>query len=277
MQQEIKTILMLSALAHTLSDATMLQARTVIPANPPSRVAGMNKTNYPRIDGSTSTIPLGQLLAARVLGHDAKLSGVPVRSWSLSNTRPLYFPTATPESQTKAFWEFWKKRANHTGTHEAYEALAAGKTDLILVARLASVDELKAAGKVAFDARPIARDALIYIVNLRNTVPSLTLDQLRGIYGGKHKLWRELGGLDFPVLPLVRNRNSGSQELMETLLMKRPVRAADPIEIKTDWGGKETTTRGPNAMIVTSMGEIIERVAKRPEAIAPSVYYYEKF
>lgn len=51
---------------------------------------------------------------------------------------------------------------------------------------------------------PVAWDALAVIVHPKNPVDSITLQQLQGIYTGKYKNWRELGGWDRPIELYVR-------------------------------------------------------------------------
>jgi len=243
-----------------------------------SLVSGVSRANYPRMNGSTSTRLLGELLAARALGLDAAVSRFQGDAYNPGNALRLTFSLRTSGAQIKEFFPFFYQRANHRGTPEAYDALLQGAAELILVARLPSPDELKAATarKISFDAQPIGRDALVILVNHKNRVASLKTEQVRAIYENKSKLWRELGGADLPVLRLVRDRNSGSQELLESLVMKRRMASADKIT-RVAHGQKIVTTRGENAILVTEMGEVIERVAERADAIAPSVWYYEKY
>ena len=58
----------------------------------------------------------------------------------------------------------------HHGTHSAYLNLINGEADLILVARSPSMEELELAqlSGVAFDIRPVALDAFVFIANENN-------------------------------------------------------------------------------------------------------------
>jgi phosphate transport system substrate-binding protein len=51
---------------------------------------------------------------------------------------------------------------------------------------------------------PVAWDALVVIVNKDNPVDNITLKQLRNVYLGKIKNWKELGGIDAPIKLYVR-------------------------------------------------------------------------
>lgn len=56
----------------------------------------------------------------------------------------------------------------------------------------------------------VARDAIAIIVNLKNPIDELSLQQLSDIYSGKINNWSELGGEDRPIVRLSRETNSGT-------------------------------------------------------------------
>ena len=68
-------------------------------------------------------------------------------------------------------------------------------------------------------------DALTFMVNNSNPIECLSVEQIRKIYTGDITNWQEVGGEDMLITPYVRNRNSGSQEKFETMVM-------DGLEIK---------------------------------------------
>lgn len=72
---------------------------------------------------------------------------------------------------------------------------------------------------VALIEKPIAKDALAFMVNLKNPINNLSIEQIQGIYTGSIVNWSEVGGQDCVIKPYVRNRNSGSQEKFETMVM----------------------------------------------------------
>jgi len=71
---------------------------------------------------------------------------------------------------------------------------------------------LAAARQAGYDPHEftIARDAIAIIVNPRNPVSNLTLQQLSRIYRGEINNWNELGGEDREIVRLSRETNSGS-------------------------------------------------------------------
>ena len=57
---------------------------------------------------------------------------------------------------------------------------------------------------------PVARDGVAFYVNAGNPVRALTVEELRRIYTGELRSWREVGGLDEPILVYSRENSSGT-------------------------------------------------------------------
>ena len=111
----------------------------------------------------------------------------------------------------------YKRRINL----KSFLNLIDGRVELIITARSISRDERVYANEkgVALTEKPIAKDALAFLVNPANPVNNLTTAQIQGIYTGAITNWKEVGGLDAEIVPYVRNSNSGSQEKFETTIM----------------------------------------------------------
>ena len=159
------------------------------------KIEGITHENFPVLDGSTTAGPLIFLIAYELLGVDWWKEG------------------------------FVEQKLTTSQTHNAFINLIDKKADLIFSARTMSADEKAYAAEtgVRLIETPIALDALIFIVHPENHVKSLTHKQLQDIYTEKITNWKDVGGNNAPITPYVRNRNSGSQELMEALLLKEPI------------------------------------------------------
>ena len=99
------------------------------------------------------------------------------------------------------------------GSGTGISALVSGTTTLAQSSREMKPEEkaevLKSTGKEVKEFN-VATDALAVIVNPANPVSELSFDQLSGIFTGKIKNWKEIGGTDSPILVLSRERNSGT-------------------------------------------------------------------
>lgn len=214
----------------------------------------LSMEDYPKVDGSTSTHPLGVLIACKML--DIPYEWVE-DDW-IGTKSIVPSPSDEEENEIR---DFIYQSTQHHGTHGSYVNLINGESDLILVARSPSEDELELALNegVELVAKPIALDAFVFILNATNPIGSLTLDQIKKIYTGDITNWSEVGGVAHEINPYQRNENSGSQELMENLVMKDTEMMDAPDLIL--WG-----MMGPiNALSYDELG------------IGYSVYFYEQF
>jgi phosphate transport system substrate-binding protein len=150
----------------------------------------------------------------------------PEKTLSLEHQRVLSRPPTNLHAVLSA-------RTGHTGTHEGYTSLIARTAQLVLAAREPSADEVALAREKGVEIRtvPIALDAFVFIVNTRNPVRSITVEQIRDIYTGKARDWAALGGPMGTLVPYQRERNSGSQEAMEKMVMRGlEMVKAEPLE-----------------------------------------------
>ncbi len=183
-------------------------------------LSGITIENFPIIDGSDSTEPLRRILTCNLLGFDYE--------WIKDNPF-LQDPNDGPKT-IKIHYTCTKEQEEHlqleclqhNNTHESFINLIDDKVELIMTARSISRDEKVYAEEkgVTLIEKPIAKDALAFIINPNNPVSSLTIQQIQGIYTGDIVNWNEIGGNDVLITPYVRNRNSGSQEKFETMVMQ---------------------------------------------------------
>ena len=114
---------------------------------------------------------------------------------------------------------------HYTNTRGAYKDIVDGKADIIICAQ-PSDEQLQYAkdNGVELEMVPIGSDAFVFIVNDSNPVNNITIEQIRGIYSGEIKNWKELGGKDIPIAAMRRNKNSGSQTALEKLMGDTPIK-----------------------------------------------------
>jgi ABC-type phosphate transport system substrate-binding protein len=188
----------------------------------------LDPKDYPRVDGSTATIPLGIYMRSKITGESL-----------VESTAATSFTTTGP----------------------AWEALAAGAADLLVVYEAPDVVKSKLNDMgTELTIKPIGLDALVFLTNRDNPVGGLTHQQIIDIYTGRITNWKEVGGNDVTIIPYQRPSNSGSQALMLKLVMK---------------GTKMMDV--PKILVSAEMGDLIESVASYANtnnALGYSVYYY---
>lgn len=109
----------------------------------------------------------------------------------------------------------------------------------------------------------VARDGIAVAVNPANKVVTLTTAQLRDIFTGKIKNWKDVGGDDKPVAVVSREAGSGTRSSFEQIL--GGVRLT-PEAIIQDSNGtiRETVANDPNAVGYLSHGLLNARVRQMP-------------
>lgn len=178
----------------------------------PANLFTFTRENFPRMDGSTSMVPLGEAVASVLLGESRD-----------AVTDLVQFNRTT----------------------QSFRNLMNGECDILIVGEpnAAVYDEMDEQGFQA-DIETIATDALVFVVNADNPVDNLTTEQVRKIYSGEITNWSEVGGKDAPIEAFQRNENAGSQALMLKLVMKdTPLMDAPEDYIVTSMGGLMETVK----------------------------------
>ena len=236
----------------------------------------LTREEYPVVSGSTSTMPLGALIAGRVTRTSVAwqqdmFSGErrlvltteeydPSRRLVLD--APADRPTATSLEALKASGVFQLfDRVVHHGTSQSIERLSAKDADLILIAREPTPDERALVKKSGANpvVIPIARDAFVFLRNASNPVKGLTLNQVRDIYAGAITNWQAVGGPDWPITAYQRDAASGSQVEMEGIM-----------------GGRKMIS-GPDIRLAVSMFGPFNALRSDDRGIGYSYHYYERY
>ncbi len=109
------------------------------------------------------------------------------------------------------------------GSGVGIAALIDGNTNIAMSSRPIKMDEkikLQDAGRTYKEVK-IAFDALSIIVHPSNKVSQLTREQIEGIFTGKIKNWKELGGDDLQIVAYARETSSGTYEFFKEHLLNR--------------------------------------------------------
>lgn len=165
---------------------------------PEEQTLKLTLDEYPKIDGSTATIPLSEAVAAKVLSMDIEEA----RQYIVHNT-----------------------------THKAYVNLLERKADVIFVTSPSEEELAMAEAKnIKMEVIPVVNEGFVFFINEKNPVKSLTLQQIRDIYAGKITNWKDVGGEDKHIVAYQRPENSGSQTGMLDLVIGKDDIMDPPLE-----------------------------------------------
>lgn len=138
------------------------------------------------------------------------------------------------------------------GSGKGIDALNAGKVNVAGVSR-----PLKAAEKSAgILGTVIGYDAVAVFVNKDNPVSDLTKEQLKGIFTGKIKNWKEVGGRDAPIAvnTEIQGGKRATMEIFNELVMDKAAYGAGFKEIDLPKDQIIEVARNPNGIGTPSFG-----------------------
>lgn len=101
-----------------------------------------------------------------------------------------------------------------TGSSAGIESVLAGSVDIGNSSRGLKEEE-KASGAVE---NIVALDGVVVITDAGNPVSGLTTGQLIGIYKGEIRNWKQVGGVNEPIVVVGREAGSGTREAFEEIL-----------------------------------------------------------
>ncbi len=130
------------------------------------------------------------------------------------------------------------------GSVVGIEAVQDGRTDIGMSSRRLRREEILE----GMQLHPIALDVLAIIVHPSNPIEGMTKEQLQGIFKGEITNWKEVGGKDMPILPVLREITSGTRGAFDDVALD----------------GQEPTT---NANVQITASEVEAKVASTENAI----------
>ncbi|WP_039763589.1 phosphate ABC transporter substrate-binding protein [Caldicellulosiruptor sp. F32] len=102
----------------------------------------------------------------------------------------------------------------------------------------------------------IAVDGIAVVVHPSNPIKNLTLQQIRNIYTGKIKNWKEVGGKDAQIVVVTREEGSGTRGAFEELVMKGESITDSAVVQPSTGAVKQSISQDPNAIGFISMGVV---------------------
>jgi len=142
------------------------------------------------------------------------------------------------------------------GSGTGLSSLMSGTCDIAMSSRNIKEKEIALAKQKCIEPYEIrvALDGLAVVVNPKNPVSKLTIDQLGAIFTGKISNWEVVGGKNAPIVILSREVNSGTHVYFKEHILR-----------KNDPNSKEEFA--PGALLLSSSQAIADEVAQNPDAI----------
>lgn len=110
------------------------------------------------------------------------------------------------------------------GSGTGISALINGTTDICQSSRSMKEKEIETLHKkygVDPTEIPVAKDGLSIYVNASNPLEALTMKQLKDIFTGKVKNWKDVGGPDKKIVPYSRENSSGTYVFFKEVVLEQ--------------------------------------------------------
>lgn len=166
------------------------------------------------------------------------------------------------------------------GSGTGISSLINGTCDIAETSREMEQKEIDQAKQKGIDPKSItvALDGLAVIVNPKNPVSNLTIQELKDIFTGKITNWKEVGGKDGKITILSREVNSGTHVYFKEHVLNKTEFAPTALMLPSSQAIADEITGNPNAIGYYGMGYISKdqkaiKVAKDKESpyIEPTI------
>lgn len=163
------------------------------------------------------------------------------------------------------------------GSGDGIAALLHGMIDIGMTSRDLSQRERDYAASKGIDVSisELALDGITIVVNRANPLAALSLEQLRDIFAGNIRNWKEFESRDLDIVPIARAPGSGTASLFDERLMDGKTYGASVQRQPTNEAIVADVAARPGAIGYTSLGaarsagDRVKVIALRTEAQTP--------
>ena len=106
----------------------------------------------------------------------------------------------------------------------------------------------------------VAKDAIAIIVNPKNPIQNLSLEQVRQVFSGKIKNWREVGSPPHPIVLVSREEGSGTRESFQKFVMGKEEISLESLVQDSNGAIRQVVSSDPYGIGYISLGLVNEKV-----------------
>lgn len=134
----------------------------------------------------------------------------------------------------------------------AFMGAARNEFDIGTISRPPNEEE----ARLGLDYAPLSSDGLVFVVHPSVSVGSLTTRQVREIYTGKIRNWREVGGPDMPIVPLDRTEADAAKIGLRERVLGDSTTTSTTVELAYEDDMLQGVEQTPGAVGFASLGAI---------------------
>lgn len=143
---------------------------------------------------------------------------------------------------------------NPTGSSAGIQAVSEGRCDIGLSSRKLNDEE-----KESLDGTVVAIDGIGIVVNPKNLITDLSLEQVKKIYMGEFTNWKDVGGDNAPIVCIGREASSGTRDGFEEVTNTKE-KCQYSQELTSSGDVVQTVSSNPNAIGYTSVASVNDSV-----------------
>jgi len=106
----------------------------------------------------------------------------------------------------------------------------------------------------------IAKDAITIILHPTNPIKDISLTQIRQLFSGKIKNWKELAGPPHPIILVNREEGSGTRESFQKFVMGKEEISLESLVQDSNGAIRQVVSSDPYAIGYISLGLVNEKV-----------------
>lgn len=153
------------------------------------------------------------------------------------------------------------------GSGVGIQAIGAKTVDIGMSSR--DVTKAEMTKYPSFVVTTVAQDGIAVVVNPANTIPYITLDQIKNIYMGKTTKWTEITGADVPgtnnqIVVIGRDSASGTRAFFDEHLLAKKTPTAKMLEKNSNGAVLQTVAQTPGSIGYVSIGFVSKDVKALP-------------
>ena len=131
--------------------------------------------------------------------------------------------------------------------------------------------ELTQKQKEGLNEYVIGKDGIVIAINNGNNITNLNNNQIKDIFSGKTKNWKEVGGPDLEIHVITRESGSGTRTAFEKLIMGNDTIMKDAIVQSSTGAVKQAVRQDPGAIGFISLSNLDNDVkALKVNGVSPS-------
>lgn len=233
-----------------------------------AQTAGENPTS----EIPTSEVPAGEMPTNEVPTNEVPTSEIPAESTTITMAGSTTIQPLAEKFAEAYMTDHTNVRIDVQGGGSSVGVKAAGEQTANIGMASREVKESELTEFPGINVFTVARDGIAIIGDPNLSVDNLTIEQIKGIFGGTITNWKEVGGEDANIIVVSREEGSGTRAAFEEMVLGEEVLITETAILQPSNGSIRTTiSTTPNSIGYLSFGYLDDSIKPvSVEGVAPT-------